>query len=661
MGFTYKGVRQDFRWIEPGTFLMGSPLDEPERRDDETPHEVTLTKGFWLADTTVTQALWEAVMGESPSRFKGANRPVESITWHDAQTFIDKMNSLKAALRLCLPTEAQWEYACRAGTTTPFFFGDQISAEWVNFNGTAPYNEGRESEFRAQTVEVGSLPPNEWGLYEMHEAKRKGTAEIEMPEGLSAAEKTEVLRYVNHARKPDTYVLRQQGEALALLPEQVVVQTSQTDEWGKNVSMGANLLTLHLNDTHIFHTHHESKGRQRDVMLDLAVPGKHAFRFPATGRHEFQIGRERFVVEVKAAQQLKEPWMRRVTAGSGGLWAESRSGGEYYWHPPEWHPGSGIMRGIWYPDNSIDRETVPWAERVGRDAYGVYADTAIAGGMTQRFRWIEPTSFRMGSPAGEAGRSDDETEHEVILTQGYWLADTACTQALWQAVMVENPCEFKDENNPVENVTWEDIDQFLLSLNQLHPELRLRLPTEAEWENACRAGTNGAFNFDDVLSLDKVNYRGTWDDYEKLGEGALQQTAAVKCYPPNSWGLYEMHGNIWEWCQDWYGDYAVGPPVVDPQGAQSGSRRVLRGGSWIGIGRYCRSAYRNQDGPAYLALFDDSYGFRLALGFELPVRSGASQQPLGTPAPARGGHKRGMDGESAVKAQPTRSSARKKQ
>ncbi len=168
MGFTYKGVRQDFRWIEPGTFLMGSPSDEPERDDDETPHEVTLSKGFWLADTTVTQALWEAVMGENPSHFKGANRPVENVNWHDAQAFIDKLNGLKAELWLCLPTEGQREYACRAGTTTPFFFGGQISAEWVNFNSTAPYNEGRESEFREQTVEVGSLPPNDWGLYEMH-------------------------------------------------------------------------------------------------------------------------------------------------------------------------------------------------------------------------------------------------------------------------------------------------------------------------------------------------------------------------------------------------------------------------------------------------------------------------------------------------------------
>ena len=98
MGFTYKGVRQDFRWIEPDTFLMGSPKKERGREDVETQHEVTLTNGFWLADTTVTQALWEVVMGTNPSRFNGTNRPVENVCWNDAQTFISKMNGMRAEL-----------------------------------------------------------------------------------------------------------------------------------------------------------------------------------------------------------------------------------------------------------------------------------------------------------------------------------------------------------------------------------------------------------------------------------------------------------------------------------------------------------------------------------------------------------------------------------
>ncbi|MCB1986702.1 MAG: formylglycine-generating enzyme family protein [Nitrosomonas sp.] len=168
MAFTYKGVRQAFRWCEPGTFLMGSPEDEPQRDGDELQHEVTLTKGFWIADTPVAQALWQIVMGSNPSRFKGEERPVENVSWEDIWVFIAKMNGMKPDLKLCLPTEAQWEYACRAETTTPFSWGDQIDSTLVNFKGAVPYNNGTESEYRRQTIEVKTLPCNDWGLYQMH-------------------------------------------------------------------------------------------------------------------------------------------------------------------------------------------------------------------------------------------------------------------------------------------------------------------------------------------------------------------------------------------------------------------------------------------------------------------------------------------------------------
>jgi formylglycine-generating enzyme len=168
MGFTYKGVRQLFRWIEPGTFLMGSPEDEPEREENEMQHQVIISQGYWLAESTVTQALWEAVMGENPSKSKGLERPVETVSWDDAQYFIAKMNGMKPAIKLCLPTEAQWEYACRAGTVTPFCFGEQITSNIVNFNGSMPYNRGEPSQYRGDIIDVKALPPNAWGLYEMH-------------------------------------------------------------------------------------------------------------------------------------------------------------------------------------------------------------------------------------------------------------------------------------------------------------------------------------------------------------------------------------------------------------------------------------------------------------------------------------------------------------
>ena len=160
---------QRLRWIEPGTFLMGSPQDEPERDADEGPqHLVTLARGFWLADTACTQALWEAVTGDNPSHFKGADRPVEQVSWNDVGTFLEKLEALVPGCRAELPTEAEWEYACRAGTMTPFSFGETITPEQVNYDGKYPYAGGKKGLYRKETVAVKSLPPNPWGLYEIH-------------------------------------------------------------------------------------------------------------------------------------------------------------------------------------------------------------------------------------------------------------------------------------------------------------------------------------------------------------------------------------------------------------------------------------------------------------------------------------------------------------
>ncbi len=168
MAFHYQKLRHILRWIEPGAFMMGSPKDEPERDDDETLHQVTLSEGFWLGATTVTQELWEAVTGKNPSRFKGEQRPVERVSWKEVQEFLSRLNKEISGVELSLPTDAQWEYACRAGTSTPFSFGNSISTEQVNFNGNYPYASGEQDEYRAETVVVKALPCNNWGLYQMH-------------------------------------------------------------------------------------------------------------------------------------------------------------------------------------------------------------------------------------------------------------------------------------------------------------------------------------------------------------------------------------------------------------------------------------------------------------------------------------------------------------
>ena len=148
---------------------MGSPQDEPERLSREGPqHPVKIEQGFWLFETACTQALWQAVIGENPSHYRGMNRPVEQVSWDDVQGFIEQINARVSGLALVLPSEAQWEYACRAGTTTPFSFGQNVTPELVNYNGEYPYTDGEKAQYRGETILVKSLPPNDWGLYEMH-------------------------------------------------------------------------------------------------------------------------------------------------------------------------------------------------------------------------------------------------------------------------------------------------------------------------------------------------------------------------------------------------------------------------------------------------------------------------------------------------------------
>jgi formylglycine-generating enzyme required for sulfatase activity len=276
----------------------------------------------------------------------------------------------------------------------------------------------------------------------------------------------------------------------------------------------------------------------------------------------------------------------------------------------------------------------PWASDWGEDEYGLWMGFTYKG-VKQFFRWIEPGTFLMGSPANEPERWENEGQHSVTLSQGFWLADCCVTLALWQAAMGNNPSYFKGDDRPVEQVSWKDAQNFISKLNGLKPELKLCLPTEAQWEYAGRAGTQTPFSFGEQIDASQVNFDGTVPYNNGKKSEYREQTVAVRSLPPNPWGLYEMHGNVLEWCQDWYGDYPS-QAVTDPRGPASGYFRVLRGGSWRHYGRIYRSANRLYYEP------DDAYnyiGFRLARGHEhSQAGSGAGQQPAGTHAAvARGG------------------------
>jgi formylglycine-generating enzyme required for sulfatase activity len=285
------------------------------------------------------------------------------------------------------------------------------------------------------------------------------------------------------------------------------------------------------------------------------------------------------------------------------------------------------MNSAWHPLTAGGLPT--WGCEWAQDRYGVYIVFEIEG-VPQRMRWIPPGRFRMGSPESESGdlpKRDYERDwfererpqHEVILSQGVWLADTPCTQALWAAVMGGNPSRFQDPGRPVEQVGWDDVQEFLEKTRRLRPDLGLVLPTEAQWEYACRAGTQTATYAGDLEIrgerdapvLDAIAWYGgnSGVDYD-LEEGYDSSDWPETQYPhrktgtrrvglkrPNPCGLYDMLGNVWEWCRD--GPRAYGAEAVtDPVGpVEAGAGRVVRGGSWDVGARRVRAAYRLRSAP----------------------------------------------------------------
>ncbi len=238
-----------------------------------------------------------------------------------------------------------------------------------------------------------------------------------------------------------------------------------------------------------------------------------------------------------------------------------------------------------------------WASAWGQDPFGPWLTLCVEK-VEQRLRWIPPGRFWMGSPADDRESLDDERpRHQVQFTRGFWLFDTPCSQALWQAVMRANPSRFKGEDHPVEGVSWEDCQEFMVNLNKYFSGLDSRLSTEAEWEYACRAGTETPRYAE---KLDAI----AW--YDKNSKG---QTHAVKQKQSNAWGLYDMLGNVAEWCHDGRRPYATAS-VVDPLGpTEAGAHRAIRGGDWHWDARGVRAAFRNGSVPGYRA---DFFGFRCA-------------------------------------------------
>lgn len=248
-----------------------------------------------------------------------------------------------------------------------------------------------------------------------------------------------------------------------------------------------------------------------------------------------------------------------------------------------------------------------------RAGFGHFVD--LGSGHRIILRCVPGGEFVMGSPEEEKGRQADEEQVQVELSSHFWMAETELTQAQWQAVMENNPSQFKGAELPVDSVSWKEARRFIDRLNskQLLPEgWRWALPTEAQWERACRGGKQTAFGFGEESAqlFQYGNYADWTFSKGKLGkadqdDGIGATSAPGKRYLPNAYGLYNMHGNVWEWCQDWYKENLKGGH--DPQGPTQGEGRVVKGGSWGNSATTCRSARRDRVSPEY---FNDNLGFR---------------------------------------------------
>ena len=391
--------------------------------------------------------------------------------------------------------------------------------------------------------------------------------------------------------------------------------------------------------------------KQRLVRLAHAAPEGERLRLQAPWPHRVDMGQRTLWLDA-----LSRPaWAQSIETEGSSFYATLPGGRRLVWVPATPRALSGgagtyrLPQPCWWDATEYGLFMTQgnawphpaWATGHGADAAGWWADFEVqskAGPVVQRMRFIPPGRFLMGSPPNEPERYDDERQHAVLLTRGHWLADTACTQALWQAVLGDNPSNFKDagEDRPVETVSWDDVMQrFLPALNQQLPDLHATLPDEALWEYACRAGTHTPFSFGQGLSTDQANFDG---NHPYAGDALgvdRNETVPVKALSANGWGLHQMHGNVWEWCSDGlrpFGDDTNGP-TVDPEGPGGPSvGRALRGGGWFNFARFCRSASRRACHPG---VRNGPIGFRLARG--LPEAARAEPAGIAEPEARRAG------------------------
>jgi len=563
----------EFCWVPKGSFRMGSPPTEKNRKKNEgTDYWIEFAHGFWMSRFAITREQFVAVTGiKTRSDLETEVRFPAECWYGDADDFVHRLNNRNDGFLYALPTESEWEYAARAGSTTAFAFGDSIDSSQANFRNP-DFRVKSNGEIKPnQIVEVGSYKPNAWGLYDMH-----GNVWEWVQDSYASS-------YRSNPGDGSPYIETEYDESRVM---------RGGDRW-------SNVDELRSASRDWFQWEEHDDRELAGIRLVARPIPEVSFDETAQSQVEESLkSTESFVyderrVRLDQAERIKEC---EVTDNRQKL-----------------HILICDNCGFW----SYDKSHCSWDEGpLSRFAPAAEVGVSVGTQITLagfEFVWIPPGEFQMGSPSSEAERGGDEGPQRLVqIRHGFWLGKFQVTQEQYQKVVERNPSFFKQEGGtcPVDSVSWNDVKNFIQKLNRVDPGLVFSLPTEAEWEYAARAGTITPFSYGESLGSEQANFDGN-NPYGNARRGQfLRRTTVVGSYDSNPWGLYDMHGNIWEWVEDAYSSSLLRLPSDGSSNAISGDtqRRVLRGGCWFNDANFLRSADRNANKADTRSNFN---GFRL--------------------------------------------------
>ncbi len=496
---TIDDVPFTFRWIPSGSFMMGSPEEEPGHLANEKLHSESVDSGFWMLETEITREMFAVVTGSPKPAESERQLPLGQINWTQARDYCDKLSRL-TGLYLDLPTEVQWEYACRAGTTSAYNYGSSAAELHkhdnycdVSFPGEREGKDMNNNDGFPRMSPVRSFPPNAWGLYGM---------------------------------------------------------LGNVDEWCRPGCK------IPINDSN----------SQTNICR-----GGHYYSPASACRCAFRTTRDytgyysgfRIIRRSATAPQLV----------------------------------SSIQRVILTDKTPADGDISMPGKKPGQRAVKKFDD------IEYKFRWCPPGEayfMRTGSP-------------DVVVTNGFWMLETEVTQQMYNSIMEKNPSFFKGDNNPVEQVSWNDAQEFCRTLSDRWKDVQVYLPTEVQWVYAGQTGTINPYTTGKQLTVDAANCNKEFPCSDCPKGTYFAATLPVGTYQPNKWGLYDIHGNVSEWCYDKYEPSyryrRISGLYYDPVGSSKGDTRITRGSSWFDS--YVSTSFRYSCQPVSPTESSNKIGFRI--------------------------------------------------